>query len=29
MKNKLLDKISPQKALDILKRLSEKDQNIA
>lgn len=29
MKNKILDKISPGKALEILKRLSEKDQNIA
>lgn len=29
MKNKILDKISPTKALEILKRLSEKDQNIA
>lgn len=29
MKNKILNKISPAKALEILKRLSEKDQNIA
>lgn len=28
MKNKILNKISPEKALKILKRLSEKDQNI-